>query len=502
MAFVTVVNPCLVLQKNDPMTTGVVYLPVTLASFAAALRKNGHRVQAVDCFGEAPNRFRSHAGFLIRGLKPNEIVARLGEPDLVVVYAGGVSNHFSIMELVRTVRAAMPSTPIAVLENTQAVTAYSLRHVQEEFYDAGATFVITGEGEERGVEMANLIASEPAHKIAGRIDGVGTRWEGKTIYRAPNRQIENLDALAFPAWDLFPLKNYWGLHYAHGPLSARKYISVLTSRGCPYPCTFCIVPELNSRKWRARGAKSVVDEMEHFIKAMGVHEFHFEDLNPTIQDARIREICAEILRRGLKVSWKLVSGTKVETIKTEETAALMAEAGCRYVSISPESGSQRIMKLIKKPFLYDHAVKIIKALSKVGVSTQACFVLGFPTENDEDRAMTRQMVRDLVKVGLDEIALFIITPIPGSELNGKIEGFSHYSELTFSPQWRQDYRSLNRFRLCLYRDFLFWKLIYHPFKILKQPFNFLFRRFQTKMEMVPYRALHTRIQLLLFHSGS
>jgi radical SAM superfamily enzyme YgiQ (UPF0313 family) len=233
----------------------------------------------------------------------------------------------------------------------------------------------------------------------------------------------------------------------------------------------------------------VVDELEYFGKTLSVSEFHIEDLDPTISDERTREVCTEIIRRDLSVIWKISAGTKVETIRNEETIDLMAQAGCTYISISPETGSPRLLKLMRKPFNLEHAVRLVKRMNQVGIRSQACFVLGYPGETEEDLEMSWQLVRDLTRVGVDEIALFIITPVPGSSIYDELSGYASLSELNFSPTWRADYARLSRFRKSLYAHFLWWKLIYHPWKLLRQPFNFLRRKFETKMEMVPYRAL-------------
>jgi radical SAM superfamily enzyme YgiQ (UPF0313 family) len=125
----------------------------------------------------------------------------------------------------------------------------------------------------------------------------------------------------------------------------------------------------------------------------------------------------------------------------------------------------------------------------LGISSQACFVIGYPGETGADRQLTRKYIRRLVKAGLDEVALFICTPVPGSTLFGAEQGYASLSELSFSPAWRQTFRYLNSYRLGTYARFMLWKLIYHPLTFLRQPLYFLQRRFQTKMEMTPYRAL-------------
>jgi radical SAM superfamily enzyme YgiQ (UPF0313 family) len=236
-----------------------------------------------------------------------------------------------------------------------------------------------------------------------------------------------------------------------------------------------------------------VDEIETWVKRFKVQEFHVEDLDPTISDQRIQEIAREIIRRGLKIDWKIVAGTKVETIRSEETIDIMAESGCRYISISPETGSSRVLKLMRKPFDLDHAVKIVNRMNQVGIRSQACFVLGYPGETKQDLQQTKSLVHDLTKKGVDEIALFIITPVPGSAIFDQFDGYKSLSDLNFSPTWRADYRQLNRFRLTLYVNFLWWKLCYHPLKILQQPINFFRRRYETKMEMVPYRAFRLKL---------
>ncbi len=484
---VVLINPNLVVQRNDPLTTGIVYMPISLAYVAGSLREAGHAVQMIDAFAARPRQARLHGKFMVLGLRAEEVVAEVPEDaGVIFVYAINLTNHNATMRIVEALRRAYPRVPLVVLENTQAVTAYALSQVAQEFYAAGADYVLTGEGDRRAIRLVEALVRGDENALR-EIDGLGSA----EFYNPPANFIsdEELDKLPFPAWDLFPLENYWSLRFAHGPLSGKRYLPLLTSRGCPYPCKFCVVPATNKQRWRARSAKNVVDEMEQFSRQFNVREFHVEDLDPTINDARIREMCQEILGRGLKVEWKIAAGTKVETIRNEETVDLMAKAGCTYISISPETGSPRLLKEMRKPFDLDHAVRLVKRMNEAGIHSQACFVLGYPSETDEDRQLTWTMVHELTRKGVDEIALFIITPVPGSAIHDQFHGYQSLSELNFSPVWRQDYAQLNAFRKRLYARFLLWKAFYHPIKMLRQPFNFLRRRFETKMEMVPYRAL-------------
>jgi anaerobic magnesium-protoporphyrin IX monomethyl ester cyclase len=487
---VVLINPNLVVQRNDPFTTGIVYMPIGLAYVAASLRYTGYSIQVIDAFGEMPDHARRDGQFTILGLPDCEIMGRI-HPDTaaIFIFALNLTNHIAAKNITSILKQEFPKIPVIILENTQAVTAYALRQVMSEFFEAGADYVLTGEAEQRAVQLLKILADPNKNNLLKNIDGLGT----KDYFSTPGGFIQNLDELPFPAWDLFPLENYWNLRYAHGPQSTARYLPLLTSRGCPYPCRFCVVPATNQHKWRPRSAGNVVDEIEYYVTRYRVNEFHIEDLDPTISDKRIREIANEILGRGLDIVWKIVAGTKVETIRDEETIDIMAKSGCRYISISPETGSPRVLKLMRKPFNLEHAVKMVNRMNQVGIRSQACFVLGFPGENEDDLQQTWELVQDLTKKGVDEIALFIITPVPGSEIFDKFDGYSSLSEMNFSPTWRKDYLRLSRFRFRLYSHFLWWKLCYHPWKILRQPFNFLRRRYDTKMEMVPYRALRLKL---------
>lgn len=488
------VNPALAVLRRDPFTTGIPYMPVSLAYAAAALRAAAHQVEVVDAFGERPGQYRLDGRFLIRGLTPRQVHERVPlEVEAIVLYAGNLTCHRSLEEILRGLRRWRPSAPVIVMENTQAVTAYSLRRVRAELFDAGATYVLCGEPEERLVALVSRISTR---RPPEGMDGVGWRDDRGEHFEEPSAANSDLDRVPFPAWELFPLEGYWSLRYAHGAMERARYLPLLTSRGCPYPCKFCVIPETNGMRWRSRSAGNVVDEMEHWRRTLGVTEFHIEDVNPTIDDARTKAICREIIDRRLAVVWKLSAGTKVESIKSEETIDLMAEAGCRYISISPESGSPEVMRRIGKPFDIEHAIRLVGRMHERGIRCQCCFVLGFPGETDRDRRMTWDMVRRLTKRGADEVALFIVTPVPGSKIFDQFSGFEEYAQLNFSPAWREDFPSLNRFRLRLYAAFLGWKLRYHPAKLLAQPFHFLSRRFRTKMEMTPYRVLHTTLMSL------
>ncbi len=498
MTKVTLISANIVAQKGDFFGTGIPYFPLVIAYTAAYLREKGYTINLIDAFGEDPFQVQEEGNKFIQGLTPAQVVAKI-EKDTALICIGAerVVAHDSIIKIIQEIQKnrEFKKIPIAILENTQAVTAYSLKQVKEYFFQEGIEYVLAGEPEQRVEQLLCALKEKEERKqkaLLDKIDGLIYRnKEGEIIEHEKKEVITNPDILPFPSWDLFKVENYWKLGYAHAPLTTKKYLPLLTSRGCPYPCTFCVVPETNKQRWRPRSAKNVVDEMEIFTKKYGVTEYHIEDLNPTIKKERMVGIAKEIIQRDLKIIWKIASGTKVETLD-EETIQWMAKAGCTYISISPESGSERIMKLMKKPFPYDRALELVREMEKNNITTQACFILGYPGEEKEDIEKTMRYIRQIVKAGIDEIAVLILTPTPGSKI------FQEYAEknkldditkLTFTPIWRKDYKRYERERIKAYLYFLYSRLWYRPLDVLKQPIHFLTKKFQTKMEMTLYRVM-------------
>ncbi|MEM7819766.1 MAG: radical SAM protein [Candidatus Aenigmatarchaeota archaeon] len=482
---VVLINPNIVTQKNDFFGTGIPYMPITLAYAASYLRKKGHEISVIDAFGENPWKLRKIDDKYIQGLDTNEIIKKIDKnTEIICIYAGLVVTHEINLEIIKNIRKKF-NIPIVVIENTQSVVAYSLKNIFIDFFNYGANYVITGEPEIRLEKLLNCLEKKKSLKT---IDGLIFKKDGKIIINKKKSFIKDLDALPFPAWDLFPLENYWKLGYAHAPLSSKKYLPMLTSRGCIYDCEFCIIPEMNKRRWRFRSPENIVDEILYWNKTYGIREFHIEDLNPTISKKRIIDLSKLIIRKKINIKWKIAAGTKIEHID-KNTLKWMKKSGCNYISFSPESGSKNVLELMHKPFDHLYGLEIVKKMKNNKIKTQACFVIGFPGENEKDLNETKRYIKKLTKNGLDEVAIFIMTPIPGSRQYGKISGYKKIDQLTFTPIWRSDFKKLNDFRIKIYIKFILWKLIYNPLSLFRQFISLLIGRYETKSEMTIIRIL-------------
>lgn len=482
----SVIVPPVVCHNLD-VHTGIPFMPHMAAHLAGMLRHLGYGLRVIDCFGLQPNQRRVVNEFMLMGADVDSVPGRLPPGTRVAfIYCRTIAEFVAVELIIAALRRDRPEVKIVLFENVQAVTSYSLRHVADEFIGKGADAVVLGEPETRAGAVADALTEG---RSLDDVPGIVYLKDGRPRGTGPAVLEKQLDDLPFPAWDVFPLEGYWTAGFAHAPVRrGDKFVPILTSRGCPYRCTFCIAPEVNPT-WRARSASNVVDEMEHLHHTLGITDFHVSDLDPTVSDKRTREICQEIITRRLPITWKLAQGTKIETIKSEETLDLMARAGCRFVSFSPESGSTRLLAIMNKPFDHEHALRMARHMHSLGIRMQAVFIGGVPGELPEDRDLSVAYATRLIQAGVDEISLVIFTPLPGAALSKALTGYRHYSECTPSPAWRSDYPLLMAYRRRMYLNFFRAKLRYHPGKVFREVVRLLTARFETKMEMSLFKQV-------------
>ena len=281
----TLINPNIITQKGDFFGSGIPFLPITLAYIASFLRENNHQLQVIDAFGENPKKITETKEQFIQGLDTQEIINKIEkDTQIIIIYASLVITHNANLQLITQIRKQF-NIPIIVLENIHSVVGYSLIKVQQDFFNVGADFLVLGDSEHKCLEIIKSITT----KQEPQTDGIIFKYNNKIVTKPIKKYPKDLDVLPFPAWDLFPIKNYWDLAYSHAPMK-NNYLPLLTSRGCPNNCEFCITPFMLGRIWRPRSPKNVIDEMEYYIHKFNVNEFHIEDFNPTVNKERIVEL--------------------------------------------------------------------------------------------------------------------------------------------------------------------------------------------------------------------
>jgi radical SAM superfamily enzyme YgiQ (UPF0313 family) len=241
------------------------------------------------------------------------------------------------------------------------------------------------------------------------INGVqGLLWRDISgIHINPDRPlIENLDELPFPDRDIVKIEPYQTAHYG-----GLKGTCVCTSRGCPYRCTYCLWPNtMYGRKFRARSPENVVDELDELENRYQAREIYFDDDTINFDMERLIKICQLIRQRDLHLKW--FCQARVDKVD-EELLREMKAAGCYNIFFGVESGSQEILNKIKKGITLEQAERAFALCRKLGIRTQAFFLLGIPGET---RETMRQTVGFAKKLKPSSAQFAIVIPHPGTEL--------------------------------------------------------------------------------------
>ena len=227
---------------------------------------------------------------------------------------------------------------------------------------------------------------------------------GEEVVVTPSRElIMDLDTLPFPKHDIF----LW---------EGRKVAGLLTSRGCPYKCNFCVLDATSRRKVRCRSAENIVDEVEYIMTNYPTVEtiWLHDDAFMIIKDRTI-EFCQEVIRRGIKTNF--ICSARFQPI-SREVVMLMKQAGFVHVLFGLESGAPIVLKHMKKGITQKSARHGLKMFSETGIKATAFLIVGLPGESAETIDETIDFVQELQDIQYlyyEDIGIAGI--YPGTELN-------------------------------------------------------------------------------------
>jgi radical SAM superfamily enzyme YgiQ (UPF0313 family) len=279
--------------------------------------------------------------------------------------------------------------------------------------------VVRGEGEATWLEILERLASDPAPGPCwlDGVRGVTYRQPGSEpaqVIDNPSRPpipVEELDAMPFPAWHQFRLERYTNLQPTVDQVSGLS-LPILTSRGCPYRCTYC--SQIGPRRWRARSVASVVAEWRRLVEEMGVREIGVLDDSFNINRQRVLDICQALVDQGLnRVPWIMINGIRAN-LADEEVLGAMRRAGCIRTAFGVESGNQAILdEVVDKHLTLDQVRAAFRAARAVGMETIGFFIVGLPGETEATMDDTIRLACELDPL----VANFsIATPFPGTQM--------------------------------------------------------------------------------------
>jgi len=368
---------------------------------------------------------------------------RREEPDVDISATDGVFQGWN--ETIKEVQESKPNILCVSFYTGSAIGAYNLINLikaenpdllviaggphatalpKDVFANSMADIVVRGEGESillsliRKFKKSTYLSNDDLAKVKG----IAFRKKDGAIQVNPNDSIQNinLDDIPFPAWDLLPITEYRGYHLSKQTPEA----PILFSRGCPHDCVFCPNEHwnLSKPKVRFRSPKNIGDEMEELARNYGIREFNnlADELNNHPRVAL--EICNEIKRRKLGITWKTM--LRSDNVP-ENLVRAMAESGCWLVSLGIETGNPETMIGIQKHFSHEQIEIACKLIKKYNLKVQGYFMLFNAWEERgklffEDCASSMNTVnyaQRLFDAGLlDYMGWSVSTPYPGSEL--------------------------------------------------------------------------------------
>ncbi len=381
--------------------------PLGLAYIAAALRSAGHEVQVIDASAQGIEDVEHFEGDVyLFGLNADRIMSLLDKDvEIVCLSLMFTNNWLYDRQLISRLRADRPElTIIGGGEHATAMPELCLRQ-------SGIDHIVLGEGEAIIVDLVHAI--ECKHGIE-EVSGIAYRSaEGVTI--SPRRsRLGTIEDIPWPAWDLFPLQSYFDNRMTHGVYRGRT-LPVNATRGCPYECTFCSNPLMWGRKYEMRPVSDFVDELEHLHRTYGVVNFELCDLTAIIKKQWIVNLCREIIDRGLNITYQLPSGTRAEAIDLE-VSELLYRSGCKNITYAPESGSESVLKAVKKKVRIDRMLDSIAQSSKAGLNVKLNMIMGFPDDTHADIWQTLRFLIQCSWYGANDAAPAIFSPYPGSAL--------------------------------------------------------------------------------------
>ncbi len=407
--------------------------PIYLAYLVAIVRQSGFDVAFLDAILE-------ELDIEAFGRRVKEI-----GPDVVVMECSTPSINFDLQSAA-AVKKVLPEARTVLVGSHP--TVYH-REIMEQNPQVDA--ICRGEFD---YTVRDLVQALAAGKDFSAVAGLTWRSGGEARVNPDRPLIENLDELPFPARDLVGSP-----FYRQGTFRGKRPTTVVTSRGCPFRCIYCLWPNtLYGHDFRARSAGNVVDELEECVKKYGVDEVYFDDDSMGLNRDRILEICRLIVKRGLKFEW--ISQCRVDSMD-EEVLRAMKKAGCRYIRFGVESGSPRMLKLMKKGITPEKVMEAFRLARKVGIRTQAFFLFGLPGETEDTVRETIEFAKKL-KPGSAQFAVAI--PHPGTELfrttteRGWIryrewEDFSSCLGMIETPEFPLD--AAEKARVRAYKEFYF-----------------------------------------------
>jgi radical SAM superfamily enzyme YgiQ (UPF0313 family) len=359
--------------------------PLGIAFIAAFIEQKGYKTKILDAF--ALDYTVEQAVQEITKINPK-----------VILVGSMTASHKAALEIMEQTKKIMPET--IVICGGPHVTNLPESTILKHYVD----YLVINEGEMTTLELLNMIFKKSAME-PHEIKGIAYKEKGAMKLTEKRPFIVKLDDLPMPAYHLLPMDHY----KAYGWLDeGRRFTTMITSRGCPFKCSFCISSKNFMHWWRPRSAEKVFEEILLLYNNYGIRHIYFQDDEFLVDHNRIKKLADMILEHKLDLIWECLS--RVNHID-EELVKDMARGGCKSVLYGIETGYEEGFKRINKPITLEMVENAVRLTQKSGIMVKATFIIGFPWESAKE---IKQTITFAKKLDADITFINTLNPYPGS----------------------------------------------------------------------------------------
>lgn len=383
------------LVKVSAVYASFLKAPLGLAYLQGILRQNGHQCEIFDAYNFSWDEIT-----LVNKVKKYQ-------PDLI----GFTTITSDVKDTAETAKKMKKEIPVSIVAGGPHVTALP-KGTLGEF--PSFDFAIYGEGEKTLLELVNTLVEKRDN--FEEIKGLVFRKNGQVIQNESRPQLTEgeLDELPFPEFD-----NYYSREDSIftkkkpfedlGTWKTKGY-NILTSRGCPFDCVFCM--RVFGKKVRRRSPESVIAEMEYAIERYKVDSFTFTDEVFLSNTSKTRILLNMMIERNMSKRVKWSAMTRVNFVN-KELISKARQAGCVNLQLGIESGDNEILKAIGKNITVDEIKRAVSIIKEEGITTGAFFILGHPNETKET---IKRTIKLAIELNTSTVAIGIMVPFPGTEI--------------------------------------------------------------------------------------
>src|SRR5688500_14028536 len=375
-------------QERDDVL-GTTKPPYTLALIAELLRRQGMDVRLIDATAEA--------------LTIDQVIERLDADDFVptlILFPSTTPTLDADATAIARLKARYgapifcfgphaSTVPLAAMERAPLVDG-----------------MFVGEPEDGAVQLARL---ESLSEL-GDVPSLTWRAEaGRIVPHRAHGTFQGFLDMPYPAWDLVPLAKY------ALPLVDKPYVMVETSRGCPYSCDFCVAPIHQGHKFRDRGAKALVDEIERTYREHGIEYFYLWGDTVTLNVKSFSAFCDELIARKLPIQW--FGNARADNLTDPAFVHRLRRAGCWMLALGIETESEDVRKDMVKRLESQKIEAAFRNMRAAGIRSFAFFIFGYPGETLETMHQTMDYA---VRLDPDFANFYPAVPYPGTAMFDKV----------------------------------------------------------------------------------